>query len=161
MEHQHYIFIANDISLIQDKKVSAVDIKDTLLKHGFWSFAEKAPLCAKLKEGDRVLIYLAGRGRKAFVANAIIANSAEQIAEGSKERDIINKLGIGFLKHKIILKNIDLFPNYVKILDVIDKLNFIIEKKNYGLHLRLPIVRVNQEDFELILKCSNVSRIAK
>ena len=58
MEHQYYIFVANDISMLEDRKISAIDIKDTLLKHGFWSFSETAPLRAKLREGDRLRFYV-------------------------------------------------------------------------------------------------------
>lgn len=151
LEHQHFIFIANDISMIADKKISAIDIKDKLLKHGFWSFSETAPLRAKLREGDRVLIYLAGPGRREFVAVATIAKNAEELVSGSEEKKILSGLGIGFLKYKVQLKDVLNFPSAIKITYLIDKLNFIIDKKNYGLHLRLPIVRINSTDFELIL----------
>lgn len=152
MEHQHYIFIANDISMLEDRKISAVDIKDTLLKQGFWSFTETAPLRAKLKEGDRVLIYLAGPGRREFVAVATIASTAEELENGSEEKKVLSRLGISFLKYKVQLKDIVNFSNAIKIKNLIDKLNFVVDKKNYGLHLRLPIVRINMTDFELILK---------
>ena len=149
LEHQHYIFVANDISMLEDRKTSAIDIKDTLLKHGFWSFSETAPLRAKLQEGDRVLFYLAGPGRREFVAVATIANTAEELERGSKEKKVLSELGIGFLKYKVQLKDVVNFPNGIKITHLIDKLNFIVDKKNYGLHLRLPIVRINSTDFEL------------
>lgn len=152
MEHQQFIFVANDISMIENRKISAINIKDTLLEHGFWSFSETAPLRAKLREGDRVLIYLAGPGRREFVAVATIANGAEELVKGSKEKGILSELGIGFLKYKVQLKDVVSFPNGIKISHLIDKLNFIVDKKNYGLHLRLPIVRINSTDFELILK---------
>ena len=152
MEHQQFIFVANDISMIENRKISAINIKDTLLEHGFWSFSETAPLRAKLREGDRVLIYLAGPGRREFVAVATIENGAEELVKGSKEKGILSKLGIGFLKYKVQLKDVVSFPNGIKISHLIDKLNFIVDKKNYGLHLRLPIVRINSTDFELILK---------
>lgn len=151
LEHQHFIFIANDISIIADKKISAIDIKDKLLKHGFWSFSETAPLRAKLREGDRVLVYLAGPGRREFVAVATIATNAEELVSGSEEKKILSGLGIGFLKYKVQLKDVLNFPSAIKIAQLIDKLNFIVDKKNYGLHLRLPIVRINSTDFELIL----------
>lgn len=64
----------------------------------------------------------------------------------------MSELGIGFLKYKVQLKDVVNFPNGIKITHLIDKLNFIVDKKNYGLHLRLPIVRINSTDFELILK---------
>ena len=152
MEHQQFIFVANDISMIENRKISAINIKDTLLEHGFWSFSETAPLRAKLREGDRVLIYLAGPGRREFVAVATIANGAEELVKGSKEKGTLSELGIGFLKYKVQLKDVVSFPNGIKISHLIDKLNFIVDKKNYGLHLRLPIVRINSTDFELILK---------
>ena len=86
LEHQHSIFVANDISMIKDRKILAIDIKDALLKYGFWSFSETAPLRAKLKEGDKVLFYLAGPGRREFVAVATIANDAEKLVSGSEEK---------------------------------------------------------------------------
>ena len=92
LEHQHFIFVANDISMIEDSKVSAIDIKNTLLKYGFWSFSETARLRAKLREGDRVLIYLAGPGRREFVAVATIANNAEELERGSRKKRFCQSL---------------------------------------------------------------------
>lgn len=155
LEHQHFIFVTNDISMLEDKKVSAIDIKNTLLAHCFWSFSETAPLRGKLKEGDRVLIYLAGKGRREFVAVATVANEAKELMKGSKEKEILSGLGIGYLKYMVQLKDIVSLSVSIKIAPLIDKLNFITEKKNYGLHLRLPIVRINSSDFELILNYSN------
>lgn len=152
LEHQHFIFVANDISMIEDSKVSAIDIKNTLLKYGFWSFSETARLRAKLREGDRVLIYLAGPGRREFVAVATIANGAEELVIGSEEKKVLSGLGIGFLKYKVQLKDVVNFSNGIKITHLIDKLNFIVHKKNYGLHLQMPIVPINSTDFELIIK---------
>lgn len=67
-------------------------------------------------------------------------------------KNVLSGLGIGFLKYKVQLKDIVNFPNGIKITHLIDKLNFIVDKKNYGLHLCLPIVRIGSTDFELILK---------
>ena len=64
----------------------------------------------------------------------------------------MSELGIGFLKYKVQLKDVVNFPNGIKITHLIDKLNFIVHKKNYGLHLQMPIVPINSTDFELIIK---------
>jgi predicted RNA-binding protein len=151
MEKSYFIFVANDISLL-DKKISVVDIKDILLTNSFWAFTGTAPLRSKLKMGDEVLIYLAGQGRREFVAAVTIANSSEPILKGSIEEEIVlSNLGIVFLKYKISLKNVHFLHNSVKISPHLKELRFIRDKKNYGLHLRLPIVRICSEDFELIL----------
>ena len=153
MDKNYFIFVANDIFLL-DRKVSVIDIKDELLKNGFWGFGETVPLKNKLRIEDEVLIYLAGDKRREFVAAATIQTGIQPILKGSKEDEVFSKLGIAFLKEKVALKNVRMFERKVKIIHLLEKLQFVRDKKNYGLHLRLSIVRICHEDFNLILSQS-------
>ena len=51
---------------------------------------------AKIREGDRVLIYLAGPVWREFVAGATIANDAENLVSGSEGKKILSVHGIDF-----------------------------------------------------------------
>lgn len=155
MQKQHFIFVTNDVSLLEDKKVTAVDIKDILLSYGFWAFTERAPLQTRLCVGDEILIYLAGLGRREFVAIATIASTVEPLLPESKESHILLNLGMKFLRNKIGLKDIYPLAHTVKIAPLVKELQFIVNKKYYGLHLRHPIVRIFEDDYRLIL--SNVN----
>lgn len=156
MGKQYFIFVANDISISSDGKISAVDIKEKLLENHFWAFTETAPLRTKLNKGDEILLYLAGPGRREFVATATVASLLEEIDKKSKEREILVELGLGFLKYLVKLDSICIFEKGIKIVPLRPQLDFIVDKKNYGLHLRLPIVRLQLADFQLILKHKDV-----
>lgn len=149
-----FIFVANDIPLSPQKKFSADEIANTLLSQGFWAFSEQAPLRKKLFEQDELLIYLAGHERKHFVATAQVAKTSDKITED--ERKILKQIGLSFMQYRVLLSNIQRLEPYVKIKPLIPELSFIKDKKNYGLHLRLPIVRCKREDYERILKKTNV-----
>ena len=147
-ELQHFIFIANSVAVSDMKVVSPARIAERLFQAAFWAFTEGAPLRAKLAPGDRVLIYLAGSAHREFVAKAIVKSEAAPLTE-YQER-VLGEIGIPFFYYGVVLENIQVFPEPVKIRPLVDRLSFIKEKKNYGLHLRLPIVRISDEDYTLL-----------
>lgn len=143
---EFHLFIANDIQA-SETIVSANHIADILLQAGFWAFSPMAPLARRLKEADKVLIYLAGKGRRHFVARADIAAEARTIVPGSEREELLRTLGLGFMKTEVELAQVEWFNNPIVLQSLIEDLQFIKEKKNYGLHLRLPIVRIRQSDY--------------
>lgn len=146
--NEYWIFVANDLPLSPVKTVAAEKIADVLLARGYWAFTEAAPLRTRLRPGDRVLIYLAGPGRRHFVARARIASSTQPV-DAAKTRDL-ESLGLSIFPYAVLLGEIERFRVPVSIKPLIPRLNFISEKRNYGLHLRLPIIRIPQADFDLI-----------
>lgn len=154
-ECNYYIFIANDVIYDLNKRVTATEIARTLLFSGFWAFTSTAPLRGKLQPGDKVLIYLAGPGRRYFIAQATIATTPMIVDESVKK--ILQNLGLGFMSHSVQLTDIAMFGQVVHIVPLLPKLGFIKNKKNYGLHLRLSIVRISGEDYNLIVRHGNCS----
>lgn len=150
MPKGYFIFVANDVPLSPGLTVGADEIASTLLRRDFWAFTEHVPLRAKLRELDEVLIYLAGASRRYFVASAQVAKASDAIT--GDERAVLEGLGLSFMRHRVLLRKVRRFEPYVEIKPLIAELCFIKDKKNYGLHLRLPIVRINQEDFERIVR---------
>lgn len=149
-QSSHYIFVANDIPIGPGRVVSANEILQTLKQSGFWAFSEYAPLHAKLLEGDQVLIYLAGPRRRFFMGRCIVASPSTDATD--RQAATLSALGLGFLKRIVRFQNYSQFKSPVPIVPLVPDLSFIKEKQNYGLHLRLPIVRLSKEDFALILK---------
>jgi len=150
-EINYYIFIANDITLNDDQTVSVEVIFDALLTKGFWAFTESAPLHSKLKPGDYVVFYAAGRKRHHFSAHARIKECSKKISDGSIEKNVLSGLGINFMRHSVVLREIEYLNPPVSIVDLKPKLIFIKDKKNYGLHLRLPVVNISSRDYKRII----------
>lgn len=145
MAKSYFIFVANDVQMSSNEKASAFDIADALLARGFWAFTAQAPLQAKLAVGDEVLIYLAGPKRRHFVAVAQVASQSDEVTE--EQKNILKDFGLSFMRYSISLRNILRLEPFVEIKPLISDLRFISDKQNYGLHLRRPIVRIEQEDF--------------
>jgi len=150
MEVQHFIFIANNVPSGPRKETSATLIAKELLDINRWAFTESAPLRSKLYPGDKVLIYLAGVGRRHFVAGATVSSPSCLIDSKSQLANLLSNLSLGFMRYSINLQDVKWFKNKVDIKPLIADLRFIKNKQNYGLHLRLPIARIDKNDFDLI-----------
>jgi len=127
----------------------ANEIADALLGRNFWAFTSQAPLRKRLSEGDAILIYLAGPRRRYFVARGEVARESDEVR--AHEREVLESLGLSFMPYRVLLRSVRRIDPPVHIGPLILQLDFVTEKRNYGLHLRLPIVRIGREDFELIL----------
>ncbi|HHY32799.1 MAG TPA: EVE domain-containing protein [Firmicutes bacterium] len=149
MAGNYFIFVANDVQISPEEVASAYDIADALLGRGFWAFTTQAPLRTKLVKGDEVLVYLAGPGRRYFVAAAQVAAESGKVSK--EQRDILRGFGLSFMEHSIVLSNIRRLEPFIEIRPLIPNLDFIVNKENYGLHLRLPIVQIKREDFDRII----------
>ncbi len=129
--------------------ISGMDIANRLIKEAFWVFSDTAPVVSRLNRDDSVLIYVGGKGRHWFVGKAKIAKSISN--EVSTERQsILDELGIGYMRRLVELKECELFENPIQIVEIKEKLEFIVDKKNYGLSLRLPVRDISEKEYKLI-----------
>jgi len=62
--------------------------------------------------------------------------------------------GLGMFPFRVDIKEINLWSERVPIGEVIDKLDFIKDKKNYGLYLRLSNKIIDKIDFIKIVSTS-------
>lgn len=151
---KHFLFITNDVHKPNRQVTSALDICKKLLQDRFWAFTNNAPNTHNLRLNDHVLIYVAGVVRRYFLASATVSSLLVNFENGSNELETLNELGLGFMKTGIYLKDITQFTAPVQIGPLLPVLQFIKDKKNYGLHLRLPIVKVDVADYKLIEQAS-------
>lgn len=105
------------------------------------------PHLKEIKEKDEVVFYIAGKKKNSqtFVASAeiyFIDNFTDTVVDPDKKRNLI----IRYLN----LENILIFKEPKKIKLIIDKLNFIKNKKNYGTNLVGGVTKIYREDFDII-----------
>lgn len=146
----YWIFIVNDL-LLGDITLSADDITTYLLKSSNWQYSKFAPNINKLKKGDTVLVYLAGKGRRYFVASFTL-NGCISILPNTE--DVISDWELEFNRLYQLTSPIDNIQVYNNPIDLNEKLrtrlDFIVDKKNWGLYFRLGIRALPEKDFETI-----------
>lgn len=146
---KYYLFVAVDMNYSK-RVVSGMDIALTLLECRFWAFTKNAPVVKKLKKGDKILIYVGGRGRHWFIGECQIAETVSDTI-GLRQKEILVELGLGFMSRIVKLNNIKIFHRAIEIIPIINDLSFIPDKKNYGLSLRLPVREIPSGDYERII----------
>lgn len=129
----NYMFIVSNLDF-GDKILHARDIANKLLSNGIWAFATYSPNIKRFEEGDKGVIYLAGKDNKIFIANFIFNSKVEDWTEKEVSDDIKNIISIFPLV--ATLRDINIWPNALSIHDVISELDFIENKVHYGLYLR-------------------------
>ena len=152
-EPAYLAFIANDVPLSPSETMSAATIGERLIAAGFWAFTESSKVWRRICVGDNILIYLAGPRNRRFIASAIADSVAQEVTKD--EAAVLKDLGLVFLSRAVRLRNIRQFQSPVAIRPLVSHLDFITEKKNYGLHLRLPVVRMSEKDFNTVLRAGS------
>jgi len=107
----------------------------------------RTPHLNRIQSNDEVVFYLAGKKDNAqnFLAEAIISSvetSSELLIDPDKERYVVEKY--------LILDKIKIFKAPVHIKSIITKLDFIINKSNYGVYLMGGVKKISEKDYKLI-----------
>lgn len=101
-----------------------------------WPIYSRTSHRKKLKEGDRILFYLAGESRKKFAGSATIASDLE------KENDDFT----------VALSEIKKWGKQVPILSIIESLEFIRNKSNWGIYMQGGVVSLSDKDYNTIAR---------
>ena len=128
----------------------ARDIINSRLKEKKYPLYKKTPFLNEIKKNDEVVFYLAGKGEnsQSFVATAKIL-SIETIDNTTViDPDNNNKIAIKYLN----FDNINFFEKKINIKSILDNLNFIKNKKHYGVTLVGGVSKIKYEDFKIINK---------
>jgi len=140
----YYILITSDSSDLE-----ALAIFKKRIAEKKWPLYEKTTHLKKIATQDEIVFYLAGKGSNAqtFIGTAVVNDihlNDNLLVDPDKDRNVVNRY--------IILNKIITFPNPIKIKSILDKLQFIKNKKNYGAYLIGGVAKFNEQDF---LKISN------
>jgi len=149
--NMNYIFFINNIKL-GERVWNAKEIMNFLLENNLWAFSFKTPNLKYFDEGDRVVIYLAGKGNRVFAADFTIASKPYEEKPKLNEPDWLTMFPI-----RIDIKSIKLWGEQLPIGDVLAQLDFIHDKKNYGVYFRQSTKFIEEKDFFLILGASECS----
>lgn len=145
----HYVFVVGQQLGAEGKNIPSSEVFERLIGTRHWFLSQHTPFRNAYSAGDSALFYLAGPGHRHFAAVATMAASPSPIAQPEKE--LLSKLGLYGYDLRLPLKHIDCFPKRVAMAVLADRLEFIKDKRNYGLNLRQGAVRVSEKDFGFVL----------
>ena len=144
---KYYCFITSD------NNESAYDIFLKRIKEKKWVTYLKTLKYSSLKENDEIIFYIAGSSinRQTFVGTAMIEKVNLTKNNPAVDPDNIKKE----ITSIIDFKNINIFKNPIKVQDLIERLEFIKNKYNWGMFFHGGIREINKKDFELISRTNN------
>lgn len=146
-EVEQVLLIANDA------EKTAYEIFNERISQNSWPIYLGTKFGKYLKEGIRVIFYIAGQDEKAqnFIAStrikAVIENEIMEFDPHKKFSKVINN---------IKFEDINLFEKEVKIRDHLNNLSFIKtnNKRYFGLYLQGGVSRIDKQSFDFIVKQS-------
>lgn len=149
----YYIFVATGLDF--EPFSTGLDITKALLSNGAWLTGAYAPYRKDYKQGDRALFYVAGRGFRYVIGDAIISGAVEKMTK--QDTKIAEALGLKGFQQRLPLKTIHLWNKGLSLQALVPILEFIKDKKNWGLHFRQAATRIPASDFETILEAHKKS----
>jgi predicted RNA-binding protein len=122
---ENWIFVINDNDEVLKRRV----------KEKKWPIFLNTQNRTKLKMGDRIVFYKAGKHGKKFIGKASISTE-------------LQKEGIDF---SLGLSNVEIWEKPINITSLIDSLEFIKDKTNWGSHLQGGVRSISNSDYTAIL----------
>jgi hypothetical protein len=138
------IITINDLQ-VGDKLYQSQCIMDYLLKKDLWAFSPGAPCLKRLQVEDKILIYLAGKGRRCFAATFTISKAPFQLSLTNKEPEWLS-----YFPTAVQIGDKYLWNRWLPIDEIINDIDFIKDKRNYGLYFRQSIKVITEKDFLII-----------
>jgi hypothetical protein len=129
----NFMFVVNDIDF-GNVKFDAEQITEILLSRKLWLYTPITPNTHRFSEGDKVLVYIAGRNRRHFYASFQLDSPVQSTP----------------IEPKTPISNIQKWAPPLQIAKIKDVIGFITDKRNWGLFFRQANKIVSDEDYALI-----------
>jgi predicted RNA-binding protein len=146
-----FIFIANAVD--SEPEITGYEIAKALTDKNIWLASKSTPFLNYYTTGKKVLLYVAGKNFRCFIGNAQIADVLRDLTE--EEIALSKELGLRGFNKTIPLKEVKIWKDKIFIKDYVEDLEFIKDKKNYGLHLRQASVRIGEDDYKTIISLAD------
>ena len=141
IETDYLIFISSD------GKKTGFDIFKDRIKENKWPIYVKTPQLQNVSVGKNVVFYIAGSGekRQCFTGTAKIKKIID-----NKDTNLVPNQEFKQILFHVEFENINIFNKSLSIRDHINNLDFIKNKKKYGLYFQGGICKINKQSFEYI-----------
>ena len=138
-----YILVTSDYNL-----KNAYNIFKNRIKEKKFPLYLRTPNLEIIKKDDEILFYIGGKYENAqsFVGKSIV-EEIEISKEMEVDADKITKVVTRYLN----LKDIEEFKEIKEIKFILNELDFIINKKHYGVYLLKGVIKISENDFKKIL----------
>lgn len=128
---------------------NAIDILKRRIDEKKYPLYKKTPFLNDIKKNDEVVFYVAGRKNKSqnFIAFSVIQSVEipnETLIDPDKNKYVLEKY--------LLFENISLLKTPIHIKAIINQLEFIKNKTNFGVYLMGGVSKITANDFNLIKK---------
>jgi hypothetical protein len=126
-------------------------ILEQRLEDEFWGLGAQTPNRCRLKQGDHVVFYVGGKPNMVFAATATLTGESFLLSKKEQEKYGHNS-PCYHSEYGLLLENTQWLDNPREVRPLISQLNFIQDKNNWGLSFRRSIVKLDEDDFQRIVK---------
>ena len=142
----YFILICSGVS--GTSTTEPAEIAKHRLTRALWPMSSRTANKSKIRDGDHLLIYLAGSktGLRVFIASAAAASRVRtcSVAEPSSWLFVP-------AREALELRDIQYFPNPIPITPLLGRLEFITNVGHWGIHMKGGCKAITQADYRLIL----------
>jgi hypothetical protein len=142
-----FMVIINELQF-GEEVVGAREIVKLLFESKQWLFSPTTPRVKSLKKNDKFVVYAAGKGNRCFLGQFALSTAPETLQTVNPRLERLARL----YSLSCNIEDDILWEKPKPIVDMLPRLLFIEDKKNYGLYLRHGLKEISQEDYQLILK---------
>lgn len=143
-----FVFVASTQLGRDGEDVPASVVFRELIATNNWFLGKRTPFRTAYKQGDKVLFYLAGVGHRFFAGTAAVLSAPCPIS--ASEARALADFGLFGYDLALPLSDVDIWTTPKSIRDFVYRLDFITDKRNYGLHFRQGATRISEADYALV-----------
>ena len=132
-----WIFVIKDDESVFDKRI----------KNKSWPIYPGTKFQTFLEIGDAIVFYQAGQHAQKFLGTAVVNSDVKSIPDK--------------IDHYLNIDRIDVWKNPLSIRGMLSQLSFIVNLNNWGLHMQGGILKLNENDYSIILKAAKKLTLKK
>jgi len=149
-EKRYYVFVVGEQMGCDGCAIPSSHVFKRLAANSRWFLSTFTPFRDKYKPGDQVLFYLAGPKHRYFAGRASVA--VKPLPASQSDLEMLAQLGLFGYEVALPLSGVVLFRSPRPMRDLVGNLEFIKDKKNYGLNLRQGAIRISRKDYDYIVR---------
>jgi len=142
---------------IGKQRIKAREIYEQRMSDAFWGIRENAANRNRLKKGDFVIFYLAGKHGQKFLGTCTLASEYSKL--GIEEKKRFDHGPFFQANHGVKLEEVELWDDPLPIQQLLQTLRFVKTLDNWGSHLQGSIHAIFEEDYDRIVSSHEMEEI--
>lgn len=151
---QYWVFVVKDHQHL-GRIIPAREVLVNRVKNKFWSLNSRARYVKRLRQGDRVVFYVASRIERGFMGRGVLAGEPHPMTD--EQRFHIIGMPSEAFDYTVEFSEAEIWSKPITIEEVKDKMPYL--KGRVKIFFRGSIIRISEEDYKTLIDVKRLKEL--